>query len=287
MTVLSQFYDATAIFSICFIFLSHMTQNPTPRSFLVEHLVTIWSWVLVWSHVIGGLATLFIRFPFADQKLKNKLIQGWSIRLLEIFGIELRTSGQEILPDTPFLLASNHISWMDIHAINAFRSIRFVAKSDVEGWPVFGWMARQLGTVFIKRDSARHGKYVASEVGDVLKTQSVCIFPEGTSTIGEGVLPFKPNLFESAVIARVPVYSLAITYLSAASGVRSEVPAFVGDMGLLESMAKILKDRKLVVELSFISPSGASPEASKDRKWLALHSQEAISNLLKGNHRPM
>jgi 1-acyl-sn-glycerol-3-phosphate acyltransferase len=172
---------------------------------------------------------------------------------------------------------------MDIHAINAFKPIRFVAKSDVEGWPVFGWMAKQLGTVFIKRDNSRHGKHVANEVAKVLETQSVCIFPEGTSTTGEGVLPFKPNLFESAVISQAPVYSLAITYRSTASGERSEAAAFIGDMGLLESMANILNHRQLVVELSFIQPSGASPEASRDRKWLAMHSQEAISNQLKGN----
>jgi len=264
-----------------------MTQNPTPRSSLLERLATIWSWVLVWSHVIGGLAILFIQFPLADQKLKNKLIQHWSIRLLTIFGIELRLKNADILPPIPYLLASNHISWMDIHAINAFKPIRFVAKSDVEGWPVFGWMAKQLGTVFIKRDNARHGKHIASEVAKVLETQSVCIFPEGTSTVGESVLPFKPNLFESAVIARAPVYSLAISYRSKLSGERSEVAAFVGDMGLLESMALILRDRKLIVELAFLPPSGASPEASKDRKWLALHSQEAISAYLKGNHRLM
>jgi 1-acyl-sn-glycerol-3-phosphate acyltransferase len=264
-----------------------MSQNQTIRHSPLKSLATLWAWILVWSHVIGGLVTLFFRFPFTAQETKNKLIQNWSKRLLDIFGITLRLQNQEILPSTPYLLPSNHISWMDIHAINAFKPIRFVAKSDVEGWPVFGWMAKQLGTVFIKRDSARHGKHVASEVGDVLKTQSVCIFPEGTSTIGEGVLPFKPNLFESAVIAQVPVYSLAITYQSRESGARSEVTAFVGDMGLLGSMAKILRDRSLVVELSFIPPSGASPEASKDRKWLALHSQEAISNHLKGNHRPM
>jgi len=100
-------------------------------------------------------------------------------------------------------------------------------------------------------------------------------------------MPFKPNLFESAVIAGVPVYSLAISYKSLVSGERSEVAAFVGDMGLLESMALILKDRKVVVELAFLPPSGASPEASKDRKWLALHSQEAISGYLEGNHRLM
>jgi 1-acyl-sn-glycerol-3-phosphate acyltransferase len=230
--------------------------------------------------VIAGLATLSFRFPFVDQKRKNKLIQAWSKRLLSIFGIELKLKNQVILPNAPFLLASNHISWMDIHAINAFKPIRFVAKSDVEGWPIFGWMAKQLGTVFIKRDNSRHGKHVANEVAKVLETQSVCIFPEGTSTVGEGVLPFKPNLFESAVIAQAPVYSLAITYRSTASGERSEVAAFIGDMGLLESMAKILNNRQLFVELTFLPPSGTAPEASRDRKWLALHSQEAISNHL-------
>lgn len=245
-----------------------------------------WCWVLVWAHVIAGLATLSFQFPFADQKRKNQLIQAWSKRLLIIFGIELRLKNQSILPDTPFLLASNHISWMDIHAINAFKPIRFVAKSDVEGWPIFGWMAKQLGTVFIKRDNARHGKKVAEDVSRVLVSHSVCIFPEGTSTIGVSVLPFKPNLFESAVIANAPVYSLAIAYFSSATGERSEATAFVGEMGLLESMAKILNDRELIVELTFLPPSGGHPEASRDRKWLALHSQEAISNYLNG-HQPL
>ena len=264
-----------------------MSLNKHPKQPPFQYWAYAWSWVLVWSHVIAGLATLSFQFPFATQEAKNAHIQKWSRRLLSIFGIELSLRNPEILPATPYLLASNHISWMDIHAINAFKPIRFVAKSDVEGWPIFGWMAKQLGTVFIKRDNSRHGKHVASEVAEVLKTQSVCIFPEGTSTIGEGILPFKPNLFESAVIAQVPVYSLAISYRSSFSGERSDAAAFVGDMGLLESMAQILKNRNLIVELTLLPPSGASPDTSRDRKWLALHSQEAISAYIKGNPRLM
>ncbi|BDT77410.1 hypothetical protein PKF023_12130 [Polynucleobacter yangtzensis] len=99
-------------------------------------------------------------------------------------------------------------------------------------------------------------------------------------------MPFKPNLFESAVITNAPVYSLAIAYFSSVTGERSEATAFVGEMGLLESMAKILNDRQLIVELTFLPPSGGHPEASRDRKWLALHSQEAISNYLNG-HQPL
>jgi 1-acyl-sn-glycerol-3-phosphate acyltransferase len=250
-------------------------------------LVKAFNWLRVWSHVFGGLATLCFRFPFIGQPTKNKLIQNWSIHLLSILGIELRLKKADILPTAPFLLASNHISWVDIHAINAFQPIRFVAKSEVEGWPVFGWMAKQLGTIFINRNNSRHGKYIANEVAKALKTQSVCIFPEGTSTVGETVLPFKPNLFEAAVIAQVPVYSLTISYKSTESGERSDIPAFIGDMGLLESISSILSHQKLAVELTFILPSGSSPSASRDRKWLALYSQEAILGQLKGNQSLM
>ena len=242
----------------------------------------LWRWIQLWSHVVFGLMTLFFRFPFVDQVEKNKHIRAWSIRLLNIFGIQLKVIDQEALPGTSFLLAANHISWMDIHAINAFKPIRFVAKSDVESWPVFGWMARQLGTVFIKRDNARHGKQVASQVAHVLRNESVCIFPEGTSTVGGSVLPFKPNLFESAVIADVPVIALALSYKSAITGERSEAAAFVGEMGLLESMANILRSPSLIVELRFLPLASGSPQVSRDRKCLALNSQELISSQLKG-----
>jgi 1-acyl-sn-glycerol-3-phosphate acyltransferase len=248
-----------------------------------NYLAPTYHWMRVWSHVINGLVILCFRFPFARQAEKNNLIQNWSLHLLAILGIELKLKNDDILPATPFLLASNHISWVDIHAINAFRPIRFVAKSEVEGWPIFGWMAKQLGTIFINRNNSRHGKYIASEVANALKTQSVCIFPEGTSTVGETVLPFKPNLFESAVIAQVPVYSLAISYRASESDERSDIPAFIGDMGLLDSISSILSHRKLMVELTFILPSGSSPDASRDRKWLALCSQEAILGKLKGD----
>ena len=242
----------------------------------------IWRWIQVWCHVVSGLMTILLRFPFADQGRKNKHIRAWSIRLLNIFGIQLKINNQEVLRTHSFLLAANHISWMDIHAINAFRPIRFVAKSDVESWPIFGWMAKQLGTVFIQRDNARHGKQVASQVAVVLKNESVCIFPEGTSTIGESVLPFKPNLFESAVLADVPIFALAISYKSAVSGGRSEAAAFVGEMGLLESMSNILCSPGLIVELTFLPLPNTSPETLKDRKWLAFNSQELISRQLEG-----
>lgn len=243
----------------------------------------IYLWLAICLHVFAGVLTLVCVFPSASREVKQAHIQKWSARLLDIFGIGLVVRNNHILPERSFLLSSNHISWMDIHAINAFRPIRFVAKSEVEGWPIFGWMAKQLGTVFVQRGSSKHAQVVVGEMSRVLQQESICIFPEGTSTTGESVRPFKSNLFESAVSVNAPVYSLAIRYLSKATGQRSDVPAFVGDMGLLESMSRILKDRHLVVELTFFPPPGAAPEQSTDRKWLALHSYEQISEYLANN----
>ncbi len=257
-----------------------MSNIKPPSSSYTQFLTRLRLWIAIWIHVLAGVFTLLVFFPRFDTPNKELHIQRWSKHLLEIFGVELSVKNSDILPNNSYLLASNHISWLDIHAINSFKPIRFVAKSEVESWPIFGWMAKQLGTVFIKRSSSRHAHVVVGEMSKALMAESICIFPEGTSTNGEIVRPFKPNLFESAVIAHVPVYTLAIRYICQKTGRRSDVAAFVGEMGLLESMANILKNRNLVVELSFFPPAGSSPQQPNDRKWLALHSHEQISQYL-------
>lgn len=257
-------------------------QNLFQKSTSVEtsKLLRIWVWVQIWTHVICGVCTLFLTFPFLSRSGKDKKIQKWSKHLLNIFNIELAVLGADLIDNTPYLIASNHISWLDIHVINAFKPIRFVAKSEVESWPVFGWMAKQLGTVFIRRDSASHARQVVNQMASVLKTESICLFPEGTSTIGEIVLPFKSNLFESAIVAQVPVYPLALQYLSKSTGERSESPAFIGDMRLLESMSNIIKNRSLTVQITVLPIYPNDQNSALDRKKLAAYCQESISKTL-------
>lgn len=246
----------------------------------MSKLQSILVWTQIWMHVLRGVCTLSFIFPFLGQENKDKKIQEWSKRLLDIFNIELIVQDAMLLGSAPHLIVSNHISWLDIHVINAFKPTRFVAKSEVASWPIFGWMATQLGTVFIRRDSARHARLVVAHMADVLKIQSICIFPEGTSTIGASVLPFKPNLFESAIIAQTPVYPIAIQYLSKITGLRSESPAFIGDMGLLESMSKIIKNRSLIAKITILSPCISGQNSKMDRKELANTCQELIGKTL-------
>ena len=248
---------------------------PTPSTWL-----RYWMWMQILLHVICGVCKLSFVFPLLNLKQKDRHIQKWSKKLLKIFHIQLHVIGAEKLLPNPHLLASNHISWLDIHVINAFQPVRFVAKSEVRGWPVFGWMAEQLGTVFIRRDSARHARQVVDQMAEVLRVESVCIFPEGTSTSGESVLPFKPNLFESAILAHAPVFPLAISYRSKSTGLRSDAPAFIGDMGLLESMSNVIANRDIEVHLSLMEPYLTSNASNPERKELALYCQEAITKTL-------
>lgn len=241
----------------------------------------LWCWFQIGAHVIGGVCTLSFIFPFLTRSRKDQKIQAWSKRLLKIFNIHLYIQDSHLLIDSPYLMTSNHISWIDIHVINAFKPIRFVAKSEVEGWPVFGWMAKQLGTVFIRRDSSRHARQVVGQMAEVLQTESICIFPEGTSTTGENVLPFRPNLFEAAIASHTPVFPLAIQYSDKSTGARTEAPAFVGDMGLLESMGNILSDRNIRATLTVLPPYPQVLELAPDRKLLATYAQDQINKTLQ------
>jgi len=94
-------------------------------------------------------------------------------------------------------------------------------------------------------------------------------------------LPFKPNLFESALEAGVPTFPLAFQYFSTITGKRSYSPAFIGDMGLIESMANIIQNRHLGVELRFLPFIEPLIDAQFDRKLLALYTQEAIAKSLQ------
>jgi 1-acyl-sn-glycerol-3-phosphate acyltransferase len=114
----------------------------------------------------------------------------------------------------------------------------------------------------------------------VLKAESVCIFPEGTSTAGESVLPFKPNLFESAILAQAPVIPMAIAYRSRSTGLRTDAPAFIGEMGLVESISNVIGNRDIEVHLNLLEPYLICNAATPDRKELALYCQESIAKTL-------
>jgi 1-acyl-sn-glycerol-3-phosphate acyltransferase len=112
---------------------------------------------------------------------------------LRFIGIPLNVSGQPLQGQTA--VVANHTSWLDIFALNATDRLYFVSKSEVAGWPGIGWLARATGTMFVKRERAEAKAQIMTMQARLLAGHKLLFFPEGTSTDGQQVLPFKTTLF--------------------------------------------------------------------------------------------
>ena len=118
--------------------------------------------------------------------------------MLTVMGIRLECAGA--LQPAPVLLLANHVSWLDILAIDAWRPVRFVSKADVRKWPLLGFMVACGGTLFIERERKRDALRVVHQVADALRAgASVAVFPEGTTGAGPLLLPFHANLLQAAI----------------------------------------------------------------------------------------
>jgi 1-acyl-sn-glycerol-3-phosphate acyltransferase len=264
------------VFSFCF-GIKQELDKPRHQMQNSPQFVRYGFWFLLVFHIIGAVLTLSVLFPIINSSERQKHCSRWSKWLLKIAGLQLLVEAPYGLPKKPCLIASNHISWIDTHVINSFISVSFVAKSEVASWPVFGWISKKIGTMFIRRDSARHARQIVDQMAQDLSQKSFCIFPEGTTTEGSSLLPFKASLFESAVISKAQVWSLAIQYRSRVTGKRSTVPAFIGDMGILESMEKIMSDRQLEVKVVVLPTFDPVTDLPLNRSHLAQKSYELVA----------
>jgi len=132
-------------------------------------------------------------------------------RVLHLHGVGVETTGP--LPIGPVTLASNHLSWLDPLVIASLVPCAPVSKVDLASWPVIGTIARDLGVVFVSRGDPRSGARALGAAADALANGvSVLNFPEGTTTAGGTVLPFRPGMFGLALRAAIPVVPVALAY---------------------------------------------------------------------------
>lgn len=112
---------------------------------------------------------------------------------LRLMGIKLNVTGHPL--KGPGAIVANHASWLDIFVLNATKRLYFVSKSEVATWPGIGWLARATGTVFITRDRKEAAQQTQVFQDRLHAGHKLLFFPEGTSSDGRRVLPFKPTLF--------------------------------------------------------------------------------------------
>jgi len=202
---------------------------------------------------------------------------GWPRFFLQWFGeavgLDVRIEGTPIRRDV--LYVANHLSWLDIVALGGATATWFVSKDDVMGWPLIGMLARIGGTIFIDRGSRRAAQGQADQLAmGLLRHVPITLFPEGTTSDGITLLPFRPALFASVVPPPpgISVQPVAIDYGAAAAEI-----AWTGDEDLGPNVTRVLaRPGSLVCTLRFLPPLAAS----EDRKQLAAQAQTAIGTAL-------
>jgi 1-acyl-sn-glycerol-3-phosphate acyltransferase len=242
--------------------------------------------VLLVPHILIGIGIAFVAFPLSrTQARRNRINHWWSQWVLRLCGVRLRFSGQPLgdeLSDTGIqtgrigrMLLSNHISWIDIFAINAVMPCRFVAKAEIVRWPVIGGMLAHSGTLFIER-GRRSAVATMNEVvqGHLRAGESIGIFPEGTTTRGDGLLAFHSNLLAPALETGCPVWPVGLRYTE--RGKFSDAAAFVGEMGLITSIARMLVADELEIEVAFLPPLDASAYQNRHTLARAAHAAVAV-----------
>jgi len=203
--------------------------------------------------------------------------------LCRVLGAGLRIEGTPPA-DGACLLACNHVSWLDIPVLSAAAPLSFIAKSEVAGWPVFGSLARLQRSLFVERERrAATGRFrdmmrARLRAGDIL-----VLFPEGTSSDGNRVLPFKSALMGAAEMTladgrHVPVYPVTIAY-TGRHGLpmsRRERPwfAWYGDMELAPHIWTAIQRAPFEVVVRFHEP--LTIDDAGNRKALAEHCENAV-----------
>ncbi len=251
---------------------AHMTPPPAHR------LIRFFRWTRMILHLLQGLLVTGLVYPRIAPATRARITQLWSIKMLRILNITLVASGArpEVGSKKLFLVA-NHVSWLDIFVINATQPSRFVAKSEIRDWPIAGWLCEAAGTIFVRRTKRSDTTRINAIIHDVLDSgDTVAIFPEGTTTLGDRLLKFHTSLFEPAVVNQAIVTPAAICYRNI-NGAPSAATVFVGNITFSQSISAIIAEHNLQASIIF---APGIPTDLKSRREAAEAAENAIADLL-------
>lgn len=216
------------------------------------------------------LASLPTGFTCRTPAQRARWMQRLSRSILCVLGAKVKIRGA--IP-TEGLIVSNHLGYLDVFALGSVIPAVFVAKSDVSDWPAIGLLCRLSGTIFVKRGRRSS---VSESLPQIRKSLDaglpVVIFPEGTSSDGSTVLPFKTSLLEAGV--NHPSTAAAISYELAGGSVTDEL-CYWRDMTFAPHFWNILGKSSFTADLRF----GESRQPSSNRKTTAAELHRNVVSL--------
>lgn len=185
-------------------------------------------------HMLLGLWILQRLGKRNDPRLTRRKVQLWHRKALHLFGFERILVGD--LPKGSCLIASNHLSWIDILLIGSVMNVRFLSKAEVANWPIVGRLATGAGTLYVNRGNRRSAEIALTDIEAALgQGDQVVVFPEGTSTRGPMPIKFRSRLIEAARRVGVPVVPLALSY----HGPGKDLASYAGDDKFVSHMIRL------------------------------------------------
>ncbi len=243
---------------------SGTTERVHPRAWIKVFAIILGFLVIIIPHLIWRLFSR--KSPFAIWFL---WWSGWCS------GARITIKGTPVRRDALFI--ANHVSWLDILVLAGVTRTAFVAKSEMESWPVLGWLADQNNTIYVKREVALDAKNQATALQRALLTgQPATLFPEGTTEGGRELLPFRSSLIAAVTPApaAIQIVPVAIDYGELADKIAWTDAESVGT-NALRIMGRY---PHIPVTLHFLAP--LSPSDFADRKAIARHSRAEIAAAL-------
>ena len=214
--------------------------------------------LLVWHVLIDLPLTLIVMLPpigridLGGEPLEHRMIRWWQGGLMRIFGFRMHRRGVPLPGATLFV--ANHVSWVDISALHSQRMMGFVAKREIAGWPLVGWLATRSETIYHERGSSESLGGVLHEMLARLRSgRSVGVFPEGRTRDGREVGPFHARIFLAAVEAGVRVQPVALRY--GTRGAAQTVVAFAPGESFAANFLRLLGEPGRRAEVHFLEPS--------------------------------
>lgn len=229
-----------------------VAQEASARSWF-RPLLLSFRLLLFLAYLLFGLLLAFLIGAFFVQKKpwQKPIIRWYCLGLCRLLRVRVTRQGEP--PEGAALVVSNHISWLDIPVLFAcLQGLSFLSKAEVRRWPLIGNLAVAVGTIFIRRGGGEANAKSQQIARQLELGRRVVIFPEGTTTIGERVLPFHPKLFGAALHSRASIQPVMLHYQTRLG--EPSIAPFVGDDDFKDHLCRVLLSTPIHVTLRWLPP---------------------------------
>ncbi|PWN07548.1 lysophospholipid acyltransferase family protein [Rhodohalobacter mucosus] len=251
----------------------------------MTQLRAIFKLCMLFLYTVAAYSVYFIWYLFLKlfrkpvEPWRNILLKYWSRGICAILNMKMRVEGKA--PQAPFVVVSNHVSYLDVVPLYGVLDCTFIAKKEIRSWPLIGFMAKTLGVIFIDRARRSDVNRVNREQMENLNEhQGILIFPEGTTSDGSRILRLRSPLLQTAIDTGLPVHVVTLYYETADSDIAAtDSICWHGDISLGRHALRMAKTTRIDCVITI----NDEPVEGLDRKVLV----ENLQKKMRGQFKPM